>query len=145
LQHPNERKRAIRTAKMLEKGLKNCLVFVRRKIVSIEHFESLSQEEKLLRSWLRSPNVYVLFPTEEALTPQNLISDQHSARWVESRAKNSKKSYFKNVPKIIFQKYLKKNIPKIFQKKIFKKYSKKIFPKIIFYKYSNKIQNVPKK
>ena len=57
LQHPNESKRAIRTAKMLEHGLEDCLIFVRRKVVTLEIKDNISPEEKSLRSWLRSQSV----------------------------------------------------------------------------------------
>lgn len=64
LQHPNERKKAIRTAKMLEQGLdsEDCYVFVRRKVTSLEIKDNLSSEEKCLRTWLSHPGAHVLFP-----------------------------------------------------------------------------------
>ena len=64
LQHPNERKKAIRTAKMLEQGLdsEDCYVFVRRKVTSLEIKDNLSSEEKYLRTWLSHPGAHVLFP-----------------------------------------------------------------------------------
>ena len=64
LQHPNERKKAIRTAKMLEQGLnsEDCHLFVRRKVTSIEIKDDLNQEEKSLRNWLSHPGAHVLFP-----------------------------------------------------------------------------------
>ena len=67
LQHPNERKKAIRTAKMLEQGLdsEDCYVFVRRKVTSLEIKDNLSSEEKYLRTWLSHPGAYVLFPKAE--------------------------------------------------------------------------------
>merc|ERR1712083_986375 len=48
LQHPNERKKAIRTAKMLEQGInsEDCIVFVRRKVTSLEISDNLNSEEK---------------------------------------------------------------------------------------------------
>ena len=62
LQHPNEKKRPIRTAKILELGLENCVTFVRRKVTSLEIKDNLSEEEKSLRAWLSHPKAFVLFP-----------------------------------------------------------------------------------
>ena len=64
LQHPNERKKAIRTAKMLEQGLnsEDCHIFVRRKVISLEISDKLSSEEKSLRTWMTHPGAHVLFP-----------------------------------------------------------------------------------
>ena len=67
LQHPNEHKRQIRTAKMLENGLENCQIFVRRKIKDVD------KEEDRLKHWLKHPGAHVLFPKEDAKTPQELV------------------------------------------------------------------------
>lgn len=72
LQHPNEVKRAIRTAKMLEEGLEDCSIYVRRKILSLDIKDSLSDEEKELRTWLKHPKAYVLYPQYKAVTPEDL-------------------------------------------------------------------------
>lgn len=72
IQHPNERKRQIRTAKMLENGLENCEIFVRRKI------KDLAKEDDNLRHWLEHPGAHVLFPKEDAQTPEDLVKNTES-------------------------------------------------------------------
>ena len=74
IQHPNEKKRQIRTAKMLELGLdpEDCLVFVRRKITSLDIKDDLSQEERSLRTWLSHPGAHVLFPQPNAVSLDDL-------------------------------------------------------------------------
>ena len=77
IQHPNETKRAIRTAKMLEHGLANedCLIFVRRKVMTLEIKDSLTSEEKSLRNYLSHPGAHLLFPRKNAITPDQLGSN----------------------------------------------------------------------
>ena len=75
LQHPNERKRPIRTAKILQQSLDtdDCLLFVRRKITSLELHDNLNAQEKSLRILLNHPKAYILFPKEDAYTPEDLV------------------------------------------------------------------------
>ena len=76
IQHPNERKRPIRTAKMLENGLENCHIFVRRKV------KDLNREDEKLRHWLEHPGAHVLFPQEDAKTPEDLVKNDNLAKIV---------------------------------------------------------------
>ncbi len=111
LQHPNERKRSIRTAKMLEQGLgQHCLLFVRRKILSLDITDKLSPEEKSLRTWLSHPGTHVLFPKDNAATPQELrnLGDRHQkiilvvldGTWNEARKMYSWSPPLQKLPKL---------------------------------------------
>ena len=102
IQHPNERKRQIRTAKMLENGLENCEIFVRRKI------KDLAKEDDNLRHWLEHPGAHVLFPKEDAQTPEDLVKNTESkivlivldGTWDEAKKMYNWSPILQSLPKI---------------------------------------------
>ena len=109
IQHPNETKRAIRTAKMLEHGLEDCLIFVRRKVMTLEIKDNLSSEEKTLRSWLSHPGAHLLFPRKNAKTPEQLHNSNLEemvlivldGTWDEAKKMYSWSPALQALPKII--------------------------------------------
>lgn len=59
---------------MLEHGIaeEDCMIFVRRKVMTLEIKDSLSEEEKTLRTWLKHPGAHLLYPRKDAITPEKL-------------------------------------------------------------------------